>query len=653
MGSLNEKFMKSYKTRKLNEMKHFYDINKGLRESMLNINETLDNIENWDELLNLKEESLEDKKLMEETNEIKEGFNKKCLTLFDYFGVIFCTLQLIGVQSNIIILNSLFSEIVEEFKLMINGTPREYNFYEKIQINSFKEIPEIDVGMITSSIGLTFLKHYGYNCCNISFQLTSIIWLFLLFLLFDFHTNEELLINYTGIKIFILIISYIFLSILVGFSSTIALKDYFDIYSLIFIKKENQEKQEKMFFYLFSGISAFLIILINRKIFTSFEDITTKKILMIIIIVSFASFLLSMIFHYLYLIPIRKKKGKKKEEKNKGAQKENEKDENTNKIKKIKKNQNENIVLYIKNIESTDEEIEPKKMSEEDAVIKFNQSFPKNKNQIDEIRIKEIKLPKENENGNKKKVIYSTKICTLCGYIYFRKEIRNKKTCICYYYTDRWTWFKEKIFNFDVMVPFFTEFYCQISNVGYNSILTEKIYNEYSYSKTMKFYITLFIFSLVFGAAYSSIYIDSLKKKDEKEKKSYLRILDYTSLISFFIFGFTLFTFISSICYYTENNLQRNRWDNIIMAECIFFKVIDMMILSFYDFFDNTDILNTTLAITVEKFIWMIIEALIDNSVSHKKYLILAQIIITSISTGIIVIMFLYYNYFKKNKSNF
>ena len=40
MGSLNEKFMKSYKTRKLNEMKHFYDINKGLRESMLNINET-------------------------------------------------------------------------------------------------------------------------------------------------------------------------------------------------------------------------------------------------------------------------------------------------------------------------------------------------------------------------------------------------------------------------------------------------------------------------------------------------------------------------------------------------------------------------------------------------------------------------------------
>ena len=203
------------------------------------------------------------------------------------------------------------------------------------------------------------------------------------------------------------------------------------------------------------------------------------------------------------------------------------------------------------------------------------------------------------------------------------------------------------------MVPFFTEFYCQISNVGYNSILTEKIYNEYSYSKTMKFYITLFIFSLVFGAAYSSVYIDSLKKKEEKEKKSYLRILDYTSLISFFIFGFTLFTFISSICYYTENNLQRNRWDNIIMAECIFFKVIDMMILSFYDFFDNTDILNTTLAITVEKFIWMIIEALIDNSVSHKKYLILAQIIITSISTGIIVIMFLYYNYFKKNKSNF
>ena len=191
------------------------------------------------------------------------------------------------------------------------------------------------------------------------------------------------------------------------------------------------------------------------------------------------------------------------------------------------------------------------------------------------------------------------------------------------------------------MVPFFTELYCQISNVGYNSILTEKLLNDYSYSKNIKFYIVLFIFSLVFGISYSSVYNSSVKEKEEKEKSTKgTKIFDYLSLISLFLFGYTLFTFISSIYYYNEDNLQRKRWDNIIMAENIFFKVIDLMILSFFDFFDNTDIFNTTLAITVEKFIWMIIEVLIDAFVSNKKTLILVQIIITSIGLGIIIIMF-------------
>ena len=326
MDFLNELFTKSYKKRKLDEMKHFNDINKGLKESMLNINETLDNIENWDELLGLKDESIEEEKYME-NNEIKEEF-EKCKIPFDYFGSIFCILQLIGVQSSIIILNSLFGEIVEEFKLMIHDIPREYNFYEILQINSYREIPEIDVGMITSSVGIVALKNYGFNCSNISFQLSSSIWILLLFLFFDFHINDELLNNYTGLKLFILIISYIFLSILVGCSSTISLKEYFDLYSGVFFKRKNKEKEEKIFFYTFSGISAFLIILINRKIFISFKDIASKKVLLSIVIVIFASFFLSMIFHCLYLIPIRKKNEEKKE---KESQKEDEKVENINK----------------------------------------------------------------------------------------------------------------------------------------------------------------------------------------------------------------------------------------------------------------------------------------------------------------------------------
>ena len=75
MGLLNEKIKKSYKKRKLDEMKHFYDINKGLRESMVDINKTLDNFESFDELLNLQDESPEDENLIKE-KEIKEEFNK-------------------------------------------------------------------------------------------------------------------------------------------------------------------------------------------------------------------------------------------------------------------------------------------------------------------------------------------------------------------------------------------------------------------------------------------------------------------------------------------------------------------------------------------------------------------------------------------------
>ena len=86
------------------------------------------------------------------------------------------------------------------------------------------------------------------------------------------------------------------------------------------------------------------------------------------------------------------------------------------------------------------------------------------------------------------------------------------------------------------------------------------------------------------------------------------------------------------------------------MAECIFFKVLDLMILSFFDFFDNTDIFNSSLAITVEKFMWMIIEVLIDAFVSNKKKLILVQIIITSMGIGIFIIMFFCFIYSKIKK---
>ena len=302
MGGILEKFEKSSKKRKLDEMQHFYAVKKGFKESMLNINQTLNDFENWDELLNLEEESEEDKKL-NRAKTVKNEYTKFSIKfIFDWIGTAFCLVHLIGVQASIIILNALFSEIVDEFKLWANNTPREYNFYEKIQIKSYRELPEIDVAMITSSIGIVILKNYGFYCCNITFQLTSSVLFFLLFLLFDFHTNEKLSKNYSRLELIVLILSYIFLSFSVGCFSTIALKEYYTICVNALLKLNLPTNiVEIIFFYIFSGLSSILITFINRKIFTSFKDITSKWVLMSVVIVCFSSFILSIIFHCIFL----------------------------------------------------------------------------------------------------------------------------------------------------------------------------------------------------------------------------------------------------------------------------------------------------------------------------------------------------------------
>ena len=719
MGSESEK------QAKLNKIKYFNDIQKGLKESFFHFNKTLDHINNWDELINLKEESIEEITI-KRTKTIKEGYTCCKKFLFLQCGVFFVIIQLIGVQASIIILNSLFNEIVDEFKLWFNNTPREYSFYENLEINSYRELPEIDVGMITSSVGIIFLKNSGFICSNITFQLSSSIWFLLLFLLFDFHTGVQLLENYTRLEIVILVLSYVILSFLVGCSSTIALKEFNDKNFGIYYKKENKDTGEKILFYLFSIISAFIIMPINRKIITSYKDKTPKWILKWTAIICFISFSLSMVFYFFYLIPIttnkkiikkninyeiqdeKEKESKeirtekediskeilykiKKENTNREIQSENEREdiskeilykikkEDTNReiqsenekkdinkeiqsesekedISKENQTENERVdtskeiqseserkdtskgnqtenerVDMSKEIKNRNEDKKSNNLDSECVIFKFNQSFPQNKEQIDIIR-------KQKFEKNMKKEIYSTKICTLCGYIYFRKKTAQKSTCICYYYTNKCTWFEEKIINKEVIIPFLIELYCQVCIMGFKEILIEKLLNEYSYTKNIKFYCALFIIILFFSIISIPIF-SFFKKSEEKEKKNSEDVVcGYLAANFIHLLGYIIFTFISSICYYTENNYNRERWNNIVMAEFILFKIIDFRILSFYDFFDNSDIFNTTLAITFEKLLWMIIETIINTYVENKKSLVLVQIIATSIILGLIAI---------------
>ena len=71
----------------------------------------------------------------------------------------------------IIILNSMLNELIDELKLAITKTLREYNFYEVIKICTYKEIPDIDVAMVTSFLGIVVSKALGFIITNILFQL--------------------------------------------------------------------------------------------------------------------------------------------------------------------------------------------------------------------------------------------------------------------------------------------------------------------------------------------------------------------------------------------------------------------------------------------------------------------------------------------------
>ena len=83
--------------------------------------------------------------------------------------------------------------------------------------------------MFWSFIGIIFIKKYGFNWGNI-FQFFSLLGFILLFLLFDFQIDNKLSNNYTRMEFAVLIISYIFLSITVGASSMIALKQFSNLY---------------------------------------------------------------------------------------------------------------------------------------------------------------------------------------------------------------------------------------------------------------------------------------------------------------------------------------------------------------------------------------------------------------------------------------
>ena len=760
----------SYLKRRNKEADKFIVMKTGLNKSLMELNNNIENINDWESLFGNEEQEKEDiisdnniskkQKCFHDCFKLMESNCEKykdsvcCFILYPILkiitpficGFIFCIIHLIGIQEGIIILNALYNEIIEEIKFRTRNKPRENNFFEHIEIASYKSIPEIDVGMFFSFLGIFILKKSGLLICYL-FQIFSLAYLILLFLLFDFHTEDKLLIYYSNLELAILIYSYFFLSLTIGSFSTMSIKTFFNIYEgfykkylnleeifcnsktcaiwrmsmnksfmvlfpcikngedkdikkkdndyiksneqkennlsnnsriiymnsdenlkknksyddgmninqdiayinlyqqnenklelncinteekeinneILYNKNENQKKKhlkeikkdkeksdedkninekaklekkelkenlEIFIFFLFSIISSLLVIKINRKIFTSFEEITSTWVLKSILIVYSCSIGISSIFYILYSIPEKQENRKKLKSLKKYSEEINNRKEDNNVDKKINQYKNE---FEIKEDNNAD-----KKISQDGSVFEI----------------------KEDNNDI---IAFSC-----CGYVFFQKKIEKNNTCICYKYDSYCSWLSLKLSKPEIFAPLITEFLLQFSSVGFNNILSERLENAYSYEENINYF---YYFMIV--VAYIMIYLIFFKSlnilNNQENVNKCRKLCSYLAITFLALFCYFVSNLGCSIIYIYDDKKTEEEWDQIIKPQILSFKSLDLHMLTFYDFFNDEDCLNTGFIIKAQNFIWMVIEIFFDIFEVKIRTLIIIQ----SVSSGL------------------
>ena len=115
------------------------------------------------------------------------------------------------------IINSLYDIIRQEILYYIYHSPstKKMTFREAIINNSFRNVPELEVEMISSIIGELLLKSLGLEISYIIFYFVNIICLIVL-LLFPFQSEDNLGSNLSRFEFIELIVIIIFLYISVG-----------------------------------------------------------------------------------------------------------------------------------------------------------------------------------------------------------------------------------------------------------------------------------------------------------------------------------------------------------------------------------------------------------------------------------------------------
>jgi len=412
--------------------------------------------------------------------------------------------------------------------------------------------------------------------------------------------------------------------------------------------KEADGNLEKLCFFFFSILSSIAIVGINRGIFISFHNISTKNIFYPIIYVYAGSFVLSLLFYFFYSIPKLNQKIKLNIKENIGNNTENQKE----KEKEDEKNNNQefNNNMHVQINEKNDIKSEEIRLKKETLYKKLkvdsdldtnNENERDIKNKIE--NIEEIKQKEDNSINNNKGNKEFRKACTCFGYIYFSKKIENKDICICYKYDSCCSWLCSKIIKPGIFFPLLIEIYIQFSSVGYYSVISDKLLEEYSFSKIKKFLVFLFFlyffytfFILIAHSCYSAnILVFKIfgNYNNNYENNLYLRKCNIATI---FFYNLLILTFSFCICiisikYLRNDNHPESDWDSKLQTGVIISKFLDLQMLSFFDFFDDEDCLNTSLFITVEKVIWMIIEVIFDIKEIKDKTLFIIQISVSGL----------------------
>jgi len=557
---------------------------KVLKSQFIDMNEKLDKFENindLEKLNNIQEKIISKKSISIDSNKKYCGCcepNTYLCFNFNFIGILFVMLNLIGVYQLISILNSTKEEMVfgiKSFLFAKNRThyfPENIHYKEKYENYIFNNIPDFNLLFLSSIIGNLMLKACGYRFSSIIFILINLALIFIV-RTFDFPDN------YNFFKLILIIVYYGLLFLSIGSIALFSQQIYFDGLTKYYSKDKkennnfinendytqlnidfkdelnppsntNKEEKPKFFFYLcFTEIPAYLVnlginyFLKNNHLYNNTFDIFINSI-----IIYGVTTILSIILYSLYSIIFIKNKPNQKEEKilirvyrilgyiiycekkeqglieNKEKEKEKEKEEKKKEQKEKEKEKNLKQPIYIVDDDWINNEYENKENKEE----KKNKDFLKNQK---DICCYSCKLGAKKFLENSKNSCFPIiccrsdgccKCCFKCFCCYNENEDLSElnqgdeQFCYCYKIQRKVSWFCDLLFKEDVLDFIIFDILNDLLTIGFQKKMKKNLKDyEMDHNLIIVFFIIYFFILASMNKIYERFWCNECLDDDE------------------------------------------------------------------------------------------------------------------------------------------